>query len=130
MLKMTQISGIPYFTGMRHAAAFYTIREDVRNLTLMQPTSKTCQKYLDQDILYQLADDQDNQKSGWPEVQMARSLKARSPKSEDQMSKDQKSEDQKPKDQNVLPGSVGLNVEILLRGVTDAELSIPLNQYR
>ena len=66
---------------------------------------------------------------------MARSLKARSPKSEDQMSKDQKfedqkSEDQKSKDQNVLPGSVGLNVEILLRGVTDAEVSIPLNQYR
>ena len=61
---------------------------------------------------------------------MARSLKARSPKSEDQMSKDQKSEDQKSKDQNVLPGSVGLSVEILLRGVTDAEVSIPLNQYR
>ena len=71
---------------------------------------------------------------------MARSLKARSPKSEDQKSKDQKSkdqksedqksEDQKSKDQNVLPGSVGLSVEILLRGVTDAEVSIPLNQYR
>ena len=66
---------------------------------------------------------------------MARSLKGRSPKSEDQKSKnqkseDQKSEDQKSKDQNVLPGSVGLSVEILLRGVTDAEVSIPLNQYR